>query len=403
MAHTSALGTVALESSASPNEVGAVVIGGDYRGLGIVRSLGRKGIPVWVVTSEHTLATYSRYCARRLRWPTSDDDRISFLIDLGKQLRGWALYPTSDEFAGIIAQHHDELSRYFTMTVAPWEQLEWAYDKRLTYRYAERLGLDVPRTFYPNSYEELANLTNNYPAILKPAFQRGFNRFVHDKGWIAHTKDELCRLYKAACELIDPELIMVQEFIPGGGEAQFSCAALCNEGKTLAVLTARRARQFPLDLGRSSTYVETIQNESVEGHACTLLRAMRYTGLAEVEVKFDARDGKYKLLDVNPRVWGWHTVGSRAGVDFPYLLWRMLYGEPLEPFCRGVAGIRWVRMVTDLEAVVRGILGGSLTFREYFRSLHPPLEFAIFASDDPVPATLEIPLLALLALRRGGL
>jgi D-aspartate ligase len=246
-------------------------------------------------------------------------------------------------------------------------------------------------------------LKNNYPAILKPAFQRGFNRFVHDKGWIAHTKDELCRFYKAACELVDPEIIMVQEFIPGGGEAQFSCAALCNEGRTLAVLTARRARQFPLDLGRSSTYVETIQNESVEGHACTLLRAMRYTGLAEVEVKFDARDGKYRLLDVNPRVWGWHTVGSRAGVDFPYLLWRMLYGEPLEPFCRGVAGIRWVRMVTDLEAVVHGILSGSLTFHEYFRSLQPPLEFAIFATDDPVPATLEIPLLALLALRRGGL
>src|SRR5262249_55817316 len=121
------------------------------------------------------------------------------------------------------------------------------------------------------------------------------------------------------------------------------------------------------------------------------------------EFKFDARDGKYRLLDVNPRIWGWHTVGSTAGVDFPYLLWRMLYGESLEPFCRGVAGIRWVRMVTDLEAVVHGILSGFLPSRESFRSLRPPLESAILAIDDPVPATLEIPLLSLIALRRGGL
>lgn|SRR5215472_2642492 len=101
---------------------------------------------------------------------------------------------------------------------------------------------------------------------------------------------------------------------------------------------------------------------------------------------------------------GGYTVASIAGVGFPCLLWRMLYSEPLEPFCRGVAGFRWVHMVTDLEAALRGILGGSLTFREYFRSLHTPLESAIFVADDPVPAALEIPLLALISTSPlGGL
>lgn len=51
---------------------GALVIGGDYRGLGVVRSLGRRGIPVWVLTDEHKIAATSRYAQRSFAWPATD-------------------------------------------------------------------------------------------------------------------------------------------------------------------------------------------------------------------------------------------------------------------------------------------------------------------------------------------
>ncbi|PYT21377.1 MAG: hypothetical protein DMG57_38840 [Acidobacteria bacterium] len=57
--------------------------------------------------------------------------------------------------------------------------------------------------------------------------------------------------------------------------------------------------------------------------------AMRFTGLVEIEFKRDSRDGKFKVLDMNPRVWGWHTLCGRAGVDFPYLTWLLVRGEPV--------------------------------------------------------------------------
>ena len=113
--------------------------------------------------------------------------------------------------------------------------------------------------------------------------------------------------------LIDPELIMVQEFIPGSGETQFSYAAICKDGRVLASLVARRTRQYPIDFGLNSTFVETVDEPAIEQPSRRLLAELRYTGAVEVEYKCDRSSGRYKLLDVNPRLWAWHTLGERAG------------------------------------------------------------------------------------------
>jgi predicted ATP-grasp superfamily ATP-dependent carboligase len=93
------------------------------------------------------------------------------------------------------------------------------------------------------------------------------------------------------------------------------------------------------------------------------------------------------FLDVNPRAWGWQSLGARAGVDFPYLLWRVAAGAHVTP-ARGVAGVRWVRMTTDLLAAGGELRAGRLSARAYLRSLRRPLEFAIFAPDDPLPSLM---------------
>src|ERR1700757_654426 len=123
------------------------------------------------------------------------------------------------------------------------------------------------------------------------------------------------------------ELIVVQKMIPGGGEAQFSYAALCFEGKPVASLTARRTRQYPIDFGYSSSFVETLDVPEIVAPSRRLLAAIQYSGLVEVEYKLDHRDGRFKLLDINPRLWTWAPLGGRAGIDFPYLLWQVMVGR----------------------------------------------------------------------------
>ena len=130
-----------------------------------------------------------------------------------------------------------------------------------------------------------------------------------------------------------------------------------------------------------------------------MVSAIGFTGLVEVEFKRDPRDGRYKLLDINPRIWGWHTLGRRAGIDFSFLLWRVIQGESLSEK-RGIAGVRWMRMSTDLAAAIAEIWRGRLSVGAYLRSLVSPVESAIFAADDPLPALLEVPLSVYMILKR---
>ncbi len=386
----------------SVRRTGAIVIGGNYRGLGIVRSLGRRGIPVWVLKDEHRIASTSRYACHSEGWPASPEaDQRDYLLDLGTryQLDGWAIFPTTDESAAMVAHHHSALAERFRLTSPEWDVMRWAYDKRLTYRLAGELQIDHPSTCYPTSRTVVEQLDCAYPVILKPAIKDQVNRFTIEKAWQINDRQSLLRRYDEARELVEPGVIMVQEMIPGNGESQFSYAALCEEGRPLASLVARRARQYPLDFGRASTYVETVDQPDVERLAERLLAAMAYTGLVEVEFKRDPRDGRFKLLDVNARVWGWHTLGRRAGLDFPYLTWAFVQGDPVRRI-RARPGARWVRLTTDFPSAILAIRRGGLTPRGYLRSFRWPLEFAIFATDDPLPALIDAPWLAYLLWKR---
>ena len=382
---------------------GALVIGGDYKSLGIVRSLGRRGVRVRVLRDDHLLASASRYAERSYRWRgAQEQERVGYLLDLARtdDLDGWALFPGDEEPAAMIARNRDALvARYRLSVLAPWETLRWAHDKRLTYRLAGDLGIDHPRTWYPRGREDVLAFDGLFPAILKPAYRPELNRFTLAKAWLAEDARALADRYDEACANIDPSLVMIQERIPGGGECQFSFAALCRDGRPLASVVARRTRQWPRDFGRASTYVETIDAPEVEEVARAVLAALRFAGLVEVEFKRDPRDGRLKLLDINPRAWGWHTLGARAGVDFAYLLWRMLNGEDV-PELRGRPGVRWVRALTDVPQAIAEIRAGRLSLPRYLLSLGGPIEFAVLAPDDPLPALVELPATAYLAWKR---
>ena len=382
---------------------GALVIGGDYKSLGVVRSLGRHGIPVWVLTDDHLLAGCSRFCQRAIPWPaTGEADQVAFLLDLAKDnaLDGWTLFPASDETAALLARNRDALAQRYRLSIlAPWETLQHAYDKRLTYRLAERIGVDHPRTHYPQSRDDVAAFPGPFPAILKPAIRPTLDRFTIDKGWPAADMPSLIARYDEACAVSDPAAIMIQEVIPGDGGTQLSFAALCRGGEPVAHLSARRTRQWPLDFGRASTFVETIDAPDVEELARRVLHELRFDGIVELEFKRDPRSGALKLLDINPRAWGWHTLARGAGVDFPYLLWRMVHGETIEAV-RGRAGVRWVRALTDVPMAIGAIRAGKLSVFEYLASLRPPLELAVLALDDPMPALLEVPVSVYLAWAR---
>lgn len=130
------------------------------------------------------------------------------------------------------------------------------------------------------------------------------------------------------------------------------------------------------------------------------MRASHYYGLVELEYKLDPRDGQYKLLDVNARTWGYHSLGPRAGVDFSYMLYADQVGWAVSP-CKGQAGIGWVRMTTDLPAAFVAMVAGDTDFKGYVNSLRSCNVEAVFSRDDPLPGFAEVLLVPYLALKRG--
>jgi len=381
-------------TGAASHANGALVLGGDPPSLGIIRSLGRHRIPVWALVGKYRLAGLSRYCGRTLRWPDPSDDAndLEFLLQTGKRysLDGWLLLTADDNRASFLARHREVLSERFLVPPPQWDVMRYAFDKRLTYELAARLGLDHPRTYHPRTRDDVAAMECEFPVVLKPAVKTSVNRFTRARAWLVNNRAELLKRYQEAVDLVGADAVLIQQMIPGGNENQFSYAALYADGQPIASLVARRTRQFPIDFGQGSSLVETDECEEVERAAERLLASIKYSGLVEVEFKFDQRDGTYKLLDINPRIWSWHTLAGKAGVDFPYLLWRSVHSQPIERI-RGNPGFKWVRMTRDVAAAAQEVWNGRLTPDAYIRSVANASVFSIFSTDDPIPALMEIP------------
>jgi len=385
--------------------VGAVVIGGDYQGLGIVRSLGRQGIPVCVVDDEYSISRFSRYATRFVSVPDLRNERaaVDRLIEIGKRggLDGWILYPTREELVAALSHNREELSQVFRVPTPDWETVKWAWDKRNTYRLAQELGIPTPVTHYPENIGQLARLDSLAPPFaLKPAIKEHFVYATKAKAWRANNHSELRSLYQKASALAGDGEIMVQELIPGGGTQQFSYCAFFRKGEAVGKMVARRRRQHPLEFGRASTYVESVDVPILEEFSERFLRAIDYYGLVEIEYKLDPRDSQYKLLDVNARTWGYHSLGAKAGVDFSYMLYADQVGLPV-PVSRGRAGVTWVRTTTDIPAAMTAILRGDTDWKDYLRSIIDCDVEAVFSPRDPLPGLAEIALIPYLAVKRG--
>jgi D-aspartate ligase len=384
--------------------VGAVVLGGDFQGLGIVRSIGRRNAPVCVIDDEYSIARFSHYTTHAVRVPDLRDETrtVEAVLDVGRRLglEGWVLYPTRDEIVAALSRHRPALTEVFRVPTPGWQSVQWAWDKRNTYRLAQELGIPTPRTWYPRDLDGLKEIECEPPLVIKPAIKEHFIYATKAKAWRVNTRHELEKRFLDALAIVPRGEIMVQELIPGDGRQQYAYCAFFKNGGAIGSMVARRRRQHPPEFGRASTFAETVDVPLLEELSHRFLRAIDYYGLAELEYKLDPRDGQFKLLDVNARTWGYHTLGLQAGVDFPYLLFLDQLGGPAA-VCRSQPGVRWIRLVTDVPTCVLEMLWGRLAWREVLRSLTTFEIESVFCREDLLPGLVELALIPYLYVRRG--
>jgi D-aspartate ligase len=347
-------------------------------GLAAIRSLGRKGLRVLAVDNRaFALGFRSRYAEARIAPDPLDDEEgfIAALQAIAAETGGDVLpvFPTHDEHLNAIARHSDVLGDRYRFPFPDWDVLERIQSKRHQLETADSIGFPIPRTLYPSSSEEAraAGEDVGFPLIVKPSANVGFRRSHKRQLFRCETPAELERAY----ELAAPHEPMVQELIPSGPEEMYTLGSyLDREGRALGLFSGRKLSQTRGYMG-SARAGEALWVDEVVEQGLALLRALGFHGISQVEVMRDPRDGRYKLLEVNPRLWQWHSLAAACGVDLPWIAYRDLVGDPLPPARMDGDGKRWA--IT--------LMAGSGHALE-----RPPYVDAVFARDDPKPALVQL-------------
>jgi D-aspartate ligase len=335
----------------------AVVDVGWVNGLAAIRSLGRAGVRVLAVDHRPSALGFRSKYAERLLSPDPFEDEHRF-VNFVRALGEVVVFPTHDNVLNAIARYSDDLE-----VLAPfprWDLLERVQSKRGQLEQAQAAGVDVP-----------LQDPGTFPVVVKPDRSVEFKRRYKRQAFRCETQAELDDAL-ARTEEFGP---IVQELVPGGDDALYTVGSyLTRDGRALGVFSGRKLRQTPPGIG-TCRVGEAVWVQEVVDSALQLLRAFGYHGLSQVEFKRDARDGRYKLMEINPRLWQWHGLATACGVDLPRIAYADLIGDtPPEAQMNG-HGKRWA--ITLLP-------GESPALQR------PPYVDAVFAVDDPRPGLVHL-------------
>ena len=380
-----------------------IVLGGSANALSIARSLGRDGIPVYVLNDRTSAIRYSRY----VRWiamprDSTRDDWLRYLLGPASDaLRGSVLLAASDTGLELIARHRSELlERYLLDDSDPEAQL-CMLDKLCTYQAAQAAGVPTP-LFWPVTAEtDLAALRPEfvYPLIVKPRQSAVFDAHFGQKYFLARSFDEvLVGVEHAAAAGID---VLLMELIEGPDDRLCSYYTYIDEnGEPRFDFTKRIIRRYPTNMG-NATYHVSDHVPSVRGLSIALFTQVGLRGLANAEFKLDPRDGQLKLIECNARFTAATELLARCGFDLGRWVYARITEQPLPVLHDYPAGLHLWSPVDDMRSFLELRARGELTFRAWLSSLlHPPV-FAFLSWRDPGPSLALHGRLLQAAMRRA--
>jgi predicted ATP-grasp superfamily ATP-dependent carboligase len=375
-----------------------VVKVGDYPihhgGLGVMRSLGRLGIPVYALTDRRlTPAAWSRYLTGTFDWSAADPRQPDQLVDrlrsiateLGRPALGLA---TDDEAAILLAEHASQLCDRFLLPGVAAGLPRELNSKQGLFDWCTTLGIPTPRTAFPSSASELAGLGRElgYPLIAKNVTALGKRTSDYVVGTVLVADEaELMHRFAGRADLTG---LLLQEYLPHDqGEdwcAHFYCAA---DSTCLVNISCRKVRSWPPGQGWTA-YASTEDNPAVTELVATVCAQVGWQGIACVDVRFDHRDRTYKLLDFNPRMGAqFRSAETEAGIDVVRAAHLHLTGRAV-PSSPANTRRRMVIETNDCKA--------RLAYR--WQGLTTPVvqrngmqtSYGWWASDDPVPCLLML-------------
>jgi predicted ATP-grasp superfamily ATP-dependent carboligase len=304
--------------------------------LAVIRSLGKRGIKVLAADATRFNAGFlSKYCTHKVIHPSPIEDKEKFvksLLRLVKNIKLDLMIPITDFTMIPILERKEEFEQYVKVAAPPYEVAMKAYDKFQTISIAEKCGVPHPKTFLIDDVKTLREVAGelNYPVVIKPRMKVFWNnrKAVMIKVTpinYAYDKEDLLFKYKSLMGKlkgkVPSDFFLLQEYAKGIGV----CVEVLMDGSSdlIALFMHKRLREYPVT-GGASTLRVSIWNRRLVEYSIKLLKEMRWQGVAMVEFKLNEENGDANLMEVNGRFWGSLPLAINAGVDFPYLLYKMI-------------------------------------------------------------------------------
>ncbi len=296
--------------------------------LAVIRSLGKKGLDVTAgEETKFTTGFFSKYCHNSVVYPSPKKQKDLFIKSILNELMKSqydVIFPVADACLLPLIEHEREISQYSILALPARQIFMKAFDKGNTLKIAIENGIPCPKTYFINNLDELEAIKSKleYPLIIKPRISSG-SRGIE----LCKSSDELIIKFNKVFFQYGP--LLIQEYIPHGEEIGVY-VLLNSNSEPRALSVQKRIRSFPISGGPSTLRV-TVRNDVGVQIAFKLLKIMGWVGVAMVEFRIDPRDNIPKLMEVNPRFWGSLQLSILSGVDFPYLLYKMLTEGDIEP------------------------------------------------------------------------
>jgi predicted ATP-grasp superfamily ATP-dependent carboligase len=376
-----------------------VVLDPGDTGYPIARSLGRLGVGVWGIYRDRSAAgARSRFWRRSDIWDVAcapAAQSLEWLTGLAEHFeRMPILIATDDSSTLFVADHAEEMAKSYLFPELPRGLARSLSSKRGMYALCREHGIPTAESVFPQSREDvLAFLqTAQFPVIIKGIYAYALADGATTRVLAVHDSESLLAQYDRIETHATPN-IMLQEYIPARAEdnwmfdGHFGGDSICLFG-----LAGQKLRQYPPYRGRASLGVIR-RNPELVGHAERFMRLINYRGVVDIDFRYDARTGEYKLLDVNPRVgMTFRLFVDRTGLDVVRALYLDLTGQDPQagwPGAEGSAtpeGRKWVAEDIDLISSLTLLRDASSGPLKLLWSLRGVEETAWYDRDDPRPA-----------------
>jgi D-aspartate ligase len=379
----------------TPVVVFKTVISAGHGALGILRSLGRLKVPVYAVASDpHTSSFYSRYCRGKFVLDidtTPTEKSLQFLLDVSRKVGGRPiLIPTDDGATSFVADHAEALRPSFHFQDQVNGLVNSLNSKKEMYFLAKKHGLPTPEAAFPQSRADVLNFlpSATFPIMLKAIYGSQLWDAAGQKMFIVRSEAELLDKYDKLEDPAHPNL-MLQEYIPGGDDTIWMFDGYFNnQSDCLFAITGKKIRQYPISRGSTSLGI-CLPNETVERATIEFMKKIAYKGIVDIGYRYDARDGVYKVLDINPRIGSsFRLFVSTNGMDVARALYADFTGQPVEPGSLQ-EGRKWVVEDQDLASSVDYYKHDRLKAGEWLSSFRGIEEAAYFAVDDLWPCVMR--------------